>query len=214
MPSSSKTWWLPRTRFSNPRIRIRARSSSKRVFASDRPWSMVRTSRSWRPNRLPLLILWNRGPWISPRPRWSGIAAPACAEVKQYRRANRRTSVRFHDPLGHALSDSSLRSRDRVNLILRRPPRSNPSTGSAAPDWLHPWPRQWTEHIPRCHAWAGRRSTAGTIRTRLLEIAGSIRVSTRKIWVSYTSLYPWKELFQSVASNLAAAASQRAAEPT
>ena len=59
-----------------------------------------------------------------------------------------------------------------------------------------------------------KRAQAGTIRTRLLKIAGSIRVTTRKIWVSYSSLYPWRELFMSVARNLAAASSQLRLAPT
>ena len=49
------------------------------------------------------------------------------------------------------------------------------------------------------------RAQAGTIRTRPLKIAGSVRVTTRKIWVSLSSVYPWRELFKRVARNLAAA---------
>ena len=49
------------------------------------------------------------------------------------------------------------------------------------------------------------RAQAGTIRTRLLKIAGSVRVTTRKIRVSLSSVYPWRELFKRVARNLAAA---------
>ncbi len=52
------------------------------------------------------------------------------------------------------------------------------------------------------------RAQAGTIRTRLLKIAGSVRVTTRKIWISLSSVYPWRELFIRVARNLAAAAEQ------
>ena len=37
------------------------------------------------------------------------------------------------------------------------------------------------------------------------EIAGSVRVTSRKIWVSLSSVYPWRELFKRVARNLAAA---------
>ena len=40
------------------------------------------------------------------------------------------------------------------------------------------------------------RAQAGTIRTQLLKIAGSIRVTTRKVWVSLSSVYPWRELFK------------------
>ena len=49
------------------------------------------------------------------------------------------------------------------------------------------------------------RAQAGTIRTRPLKIAGSVRVTSRKIWVSLSSVYPWRELFKRVARNLAAA---------
>ena len=52
------------------------------------------------------------------------------------------------------------------------------------------------------------RAQAGTIRTRLLKIAGSVRVTTRKIWVLLSSVYPWRELFKRVARNLPAAAEQ------
>ena len=57
------------------------------------------------------------------------------------------------------------------------------------------------------------RAQAGTIRTRLLKIAGSVRVTTRKIWVSLSSVYPWRELFKRVARNLAAAAEQLHSAP-
>ena len=46
------------------------------------------------------------------------------------------------------------------------------------------------------------RAQAGTIRTRLLKIAGSVRMTTRKIWISLSSVYPWRELFKRVARNL------------
>jgi Transposase DDE domain group 1 len=34
-----------------------------------------------------------------------------------------------------------------------------------------------------------------TIRLRLLKIAAEVRVSVRRIWVSYSNAYPWKEMF-------------------
>ena len=34
-----------------------------------------------------------------------------------------------------------------------------------------------------------------TIRLRLLKIAAEVRLSTRRIWVSYSTAYPWKEMF-------------------
>ena len=52
------------------------------------------------------------------------------------------------------------------------------------------------------------RAQAGTIRVRLLKIAGSIRVTTRKIWISFSSVYPWHKLFMRVARNLADAVEQ------
>ena len=50
------------------------------------------------------------------------------------------------------------------------------------------------------------RAQAGTIRTRLLKIAGSIKVTTRKIRVSFSSLYPWRALFERIVRKLATAA--------
>ena len=58
------------------------------------------------------------------------------------------------------------------------------------------------------------QTQAGTIRTRLLKIAGAVRVTTRKIWVSLSSLYPWRQLFHRVVQNLAAASTQLRAAPT
>ena len=52
------------------------------------------------------------------------------------------------------------------------------------------------------------RAQAGTIRVRLLKIAGSIRVTTRKIWISLSSVYPRHKLFMRVVRNLAAAVEQ------
>jgi len=34
-----------------------------------------------------------------------------------------------------------------------------------------------------------------TIRLRLLKIAAEVRVSARRIWVSYSNAYPWKGIF-------------------
>src|SRR5215467_310889 len=34
-----------------------------------------------------------------------------------------------------------------------------------------------------------------TIRLRLLKIAAEVRLSARRIWVSYSNAYPWKEMF-------------------
>ena len=49
------------------------------------------------------------------------------------------------------------------------------------------------------------RAQAGTIRGKLLKIAGSIRVTTRRIWISLSSAYPWQSLFRTVARRLVAA---------
>jgi Transposase DDE domain group 1 len=35
-----------------------------------------------------------------------------------------------------------------------------------------------------------------TIRLRLLKIAAEVRLSVRRIWVSYSNAYPWKEMFR------------------
>ena len=58
------------------------------------------------------------------------------------------------------------------------------------------------------------QAQAGTIRTRLLKIAGAVRVTTRKIRVSLSSLYPWRPLFHNVVGNLATASRQLRAAPT
>ena len=34
------------------------------------------------------------------------------------------------------------------------------------------------------------RAQAGTVRGKLLKIAGSIRVTTRRVWISLSSAYP------------------------
>ena len=41
-----------------------------------------------------------------------------------------------------------------------------------------------------------------TIRLRLLKIAAQVRVTARRIWVGYTSAYPWKHLFAAAWSAL------------
>ena len=49
------------------------------------------------------------------------------------------------------------------------------------------------------------RAQAGTIRGKLLKIAASIRLTTRRIWISLSSAYPWQSLFRRVARRLVAA---------
>ncbi len=46
----------------------------------------------------------------------------------------------------------------------------------------------------------------GTIRTRVLKVAGMVKVTVRKIWVSLSSVYPWPELFARIVARLDAAA--------
>ena len=46
----------------------------------------------------------------------------------------------------------------------------------------------------------------GTIRTRLLKIAVAVKVTVRKIWVSFSSVYPWQEPFARIFARLEAAA--------
>jgi hypothetical protein len=41
-----------------------------------------------------------------------------------------------------------------------------------------------------------------TIRTKLLKIGAQIRVTVRKVWVSMTSSYPWRAVYQQVWANL------------
>ena len=49
------------------------------------------------------------------------------------------------------------------------------------------------------------RAQAGTIRGKLLKIAASIGVITRRVWISLSSAYPWQSLFRRVARRLVAA---------
>lgn len=46
------------------------------------------------------------------------------------------------------------------------------------------------------------QAQVSTIRTRLFKIGAQIRVTTRKIWVSMASSYPWQNLYQQVWANL------------
>jgi len=41
--------------------------------------------------------------------------------------------------------------------------------------------------------WA--KAQAGTIRLRLLKIAAQVRITARRIWVRYSSAYPWQNVF-------------------
>ena len=46
---------------------------------------------------------------------------------------------------------------------------------------------------------------AGTIRSKLLRVAGSICVTTRRVWISLSSAYPGQSLFRRLARRLVAA---------
>lgn len=48
------------------------------------------------------------------------------------------------------------------------------------------------------------RAQADTIRLRLLRIGATVRVTTRKIWVSMSASWPWRDLFQACAARLTA----------
>ena len=48
------------------------------------------------------------------------------------------------------------------------------------------------------------RAQARTIGAKLLKIAGPVRVTTRRIWISLSSAYPWQILFWKVARRLLA----------
>jgi len=41
----------------------------------------------------------------------------------------------------------------------------------------------------------GAQAQAHTIRLRLLKIAAEVRLSARRIWVSFSHAYPWKNIF-------------------
>ena len=46
------------------------------------------------------------------------------------------------------------------------------------------------------------QAQVATIRTQLFKIGAQIRVTTRKVWVSMASSYPWQNLYQQVWANL------------
>ena len=48
------------------------------------------------------------------------------------------------------------------------------------------------------------RAQADTIRLRLLKIGALVRITTRKIWVSMSSAWPWQEAFETCARRLLA----------
>jgi hypothetical protein len=50
--------------------------------------------------------------------------------------------------------------------------------------------------------WA--RATCGTIRLKLFKVGALVRVSVRRVWVSLSSAYPWKEIFAQVTQRLGA----------
>ena len=50
------------------------------------------------------------------------------------------------------------------------------------------------------------RAQCDTIRTRFLKVAAVVKVTARKIWVSFSSVYPWQESFARIVARLDAAA--------
>jgi hypothetical protein len=42
-------------------------------------------------------------------------------------------------------------------------------------------------------AWA--QAQGETIRLRLLKIAAQVRITARRIWIRYSSAYPWQNIF-------------------
>lgn len=46
------------------------------------------------------------------------------------------------------------------------------------------------------------KAQAGTIRTKLLKIGGRIRVSVRRVWISFSESYPHQALFERILDNL------------
>ncbi len=46
------------------------------------------------------------------------------------------------------------------------------------------------------------KAQCGTIRLKLLKIGAQIRVTVRKIWVSFSESYPYQQLFRQVYGNL------------
>jgi len=41
-----------------------------------------------------------------------------------------------------------------------------------------------------------------TIRTKLLKIGARVRVTFRRVWLSFSESYPWQSLFRQVLMNL------------
>jgi hypothetical protein len=52
------------------------------------------------------------------------------------------------------------------------------------------------------HATEWAEAQVGTIRLRLLKIAAHIRISARRIYIRYTSAYPWKPIFATACNAL------------
>ena len=46
------------------------------------------------------------------------------------------------------------------------------------------------------------KAQCGTIRAKLLKIGAQVRLTTRKIWVSFSESYPYQQLFRQVSENL------------
>ena len=46
------------------------------------------------------------------------------------------------------------------------------------------------------------KAQCGTIRLKLFKFAAQIRLSVRKVWISFSQSYPWQNLFEQVLDNL------------
>ena len=58
-----------------------------------------------------------------------------------------------------------------------------------------------------------RRAYVGTIRLRYLKIAARVKVTARRVWLSFSEAYPWKSEFDVIARNLNALPSHAHARP-
>ena len=48
------------------------------------------------------------------------------------------------------------------------------------------------------------RAQCGSIRLKLLKIGAQLRISVRRVWLSFSESYPYPELFRQVLQNLRA----------
>ena len=48
--------------------------------------------------------------------------------------------------------------------------------------------------------WA--KAQCGTLRVKLLKVAARIRITARKVWLSFSSVYPYRDAFTAAARTL------------